>query len=163
MLISIHDLNTDDRRRTITCSRLAALYAFTKIFLWSPPVDRLPVQRCGRSQLQIPLQSLPQVRSSPAIHVFTVSHEVDSIRYLNPKLLSSAPSVNVPTPTSGADVPPPGTVKSILPCTPLGVVKTLENIGVYNAILPYGDRAYGKTVTVINRYVLPSRRAVYRR
>jgi methylenetetrahydrofolate dehydrogenase (NAD+) len=40
-----------------------------------------------------------------------------------------------------------------LPCTPLGVVKTLERIGVYNALLPYGDRAYGRTVTVINRYV----------
>ncbi|KAI6152391.1 hypothetical protein BKA82DRAFT_4110793 [Pisolithus tinctorius] len=49
------------------------------------------------------------------------------------------------------DVAPPGTVKSILPCTPLGVVKCLEYIGVYNKILPYGDRAYGKTVTVINR------------
>ena len=42
-------------------------------------------------------------------------------------------------------------VKSILPCTPLGVVKCLEYIGVYNKILTYGDRAYGKTVTVINR------------
>jgi len=42
-------------------------------------------------------------------------------------------------------------VKSILPCTPLGVVKCLEHIGVYNKILAYGDRAYGKTVTVINR------------
>ncbi|KAI0287610.1 hypothetical protein BC826DRAFT_1169809 [Russula brevipes] len=49
------------------------------------------------------------------------------------------------------DVPPPGTVKSILPCTPLGVVKALERIGVYNALLPYGDRAYGRTITVINR------------
>jgi len=38
-----------------------------------------------------------------------------------------------------------------LPCTPLGVVKSLERIGVYNALLPYGDRAYGRTITVINR------------
>ncbi|KAI6034889.1 hypothetical protein F5J12DRAFT_901824 [Pisolithus orientalis] len=62
-----------------------------------------------------------------------------------PKSLAPA----VPAPLD--DVAPPGTVKSILPCTPLGVVKCLEYIGVYNKILPYGDRAYGKTVTVINR------------
>ncbi|OSX59439.1 hypothetical protein POSPLADRAFT_1150117 [Postia placenta MAD-698-R-SB12] len=49
------------------------------------------------------------------------------------------------------DQPPAGTVKSILPCTPLAVVKCLEHIGIYNRLLPYGDRAYGKTVTVINR------------
>lgn len=47
--------------------------------------------------------------------------------------------------------PPPGTVKSILPCTPLAIVKCLEHLGVYNSLLQYGDRAYGKTVTVINR------------
>jgi len=30
-------------------------------------------------------------------------------------------------------------------------VKALERVGVYNALLPYGDRAYGRTITVINR------------
>ena len=75
-----------------------------------------------------------------------------SIRYLDPNsLLSSAPLTGAPS-AKTEDVPPEGTVKSILPCTPLGIVKCLENIGVYNRILPYGDRAYGKTVTVINRY-----------
>lgn len=54
------------------------------------------------------------------------------------------------------DATPTGYVKSILPCTPLAIVKCLEHIGVYNRILPYGDRAYGKTVTVINRCVVPS-------
>ncbi|KIP08334.1 hypothetical protein PHLGIDRAFT_69512 [Phlebiopsis gigantea 11061_1 CR5-6] len=49
------------------------------------------------------------------------------------------------------DTAPEGHVKSILPCTPLATVKCLEHIGVYNKILPYGDRAYGKTITVINR------------
>jgi methylenetetrahydrofolate dehydrogenase (NAD+) len=49
------------------------------------------------------------------------------------------------------DQPPPGTVKSILPCTPLAIVKVLEHLGVYNRHLKYGDRAYGKTITVINR------------
>ena len=57
----------------------------------------------------------------------------------------------VPTPTD-LEEPPAGTVKSIIPCTPLAIVKCLEFIGIYNKILPYGDRAYGKTVTVINRY-----------
>ncbi|KAA1473389.1 NAD(P)-binding protein [Dentipellis sp. KUC8613] len=74
-----------------------------------------------------------------------------NIRYLDPRsLLSSAPLVEPPAPTT-EDVPPPGTVKSILPCTPLAIVKCLERVGVYNALLPYGDRAYGRTVTVINR------------
>lgn len=41
--------------------------------------------------------------------------------------------------------------KSILPCTPLAVVKVLEYLQVYNSILPYGNRLFGKTITVINR------------
>ena len=41
--------------------------------------------------------------------------------------------------------------KCIIPCTPLAVVKILEHIGVYNKILPYGDRLHGKIITVINR------------
>ncbi|KAG7928155.1 hypothetical protein KL925_001455 [Ogataea polymorpha] len=41
--------------------------------------------------------------------------------------------------------------KSILPCTPLAVVKILEHLGVYNPLLNYGDRLYGKTITVVNR------------
>jgi methylenetetrahydrofolate dehydrogenase (NAD+) len=41
--------------------------------------------------------------------------------------------------------------KSILPCTPLAVVKILEHLGVYNTVLPYGNRLYGKTITVVNR------------
>jgi len=49
------------------------------------------------------------------------------------------------------DQPPPGTAKSILPCTPLAIVKCLEHVGVYNRILPYGDRVYGRVITVINR------------
>lgn len=41
--------------------------------------------------------------------------------------------------------------KSILPCTPLAVIKILEYLQVYNSILPYGDRLFGKTIAVINR------------
>ncbi|VEU21212.1 DEKNAAC102148 [Brettanomyces naardenensis] len=43
------------------------------------------------------------------------------------------------------------TKKSILPCTPLAVVKVLEYLGVYNTLLDYGNRLYGKTVTIVNR------------
>ncbi|CCM00429.1 uncharacterized protein FIBRA_02461 [Fibroporia radiculosa] len=74
-----------------------------------------------------------------------------NIRFLDPKtLLSSVPSTTAPAPAV-EDQPPPGTVKSILPCTPLAVVKCLEHIGIYNKLLPYGDGAYGKTISVINR------------
>lgn len=43
------------------------------------------------------------------------------------------------------------TQKSILPCTPLATVKILEFLGVYNTVIPYGNRLYGKTITVVNR------------
>ncbi|RKU41175.1 NAD-dependent 5,10-methylenetetrahydrafolate dehydrogenase [Coniochaeta pulveracea] len=46
---------------------------------------------------------------------------------------------------------PANTKKSILPCTPLAVVKILEHLQIYNPILAYGNRLFGKTVTVINR------------
>ncbi|ABN68011.2 tetrahydrofolate dehydrogenase/cyclohydrolase [Scheffersomyces stipitis CBS 6054] len=41
--------------------------------------------------------------------------------------------------------------KSILPCTPLAMVKILEYLGVYNKILHYGNRLYGKKILVVNR------------
>lgn len=41
--------------------------------------------------------------------------------------------------------------KSILPCTPLAIIKILEFIGVYNTILPYGNRLFGRTITIVNR------------
>ncbi|RKP35935.1 hypothetical protein BJ085DRAFT_35617 [Dimargaris cristalligena] len=41
--------------------------------------------------------------------------------------------------------------KCIIPCTPLAVVKVLEHVGVYNKILPYGNRLHGRTITIINR------------
>lgn len=46
---------------------------------------------------------------------------------------------------------PAGLVKGILPCTPLGIVKCLEAMQVYDRSLPYGDRLRGKTITVVNR------------
>ncbi|KAJ9137937.1 Methylenetetrahydrofolate dehydrogenase [Pleurostoma richardsiae] len=47
--------------------------------------------------------------------------------------------------------PPHNLKKSLLPCTPLAVVKILEYLQIYNPILTYGNRLYGKTITVINR------------
>ncbi|KAI8060222.1 hypothetical protein BC940DRAFT_312519 [Gongronella butleri] len=43
------------------------------------------------------------------------------------------------------------TMKCIIPCTPLACVKILEYIGVYNTVIPLGNRLYGRTITVINR------------
>ncbi|TFK43824.1 hypothetical protein BDQ12DRAFT_675614 [Crucibulum laeve] len=75
-----------------------------------------------------------------------------NIRFIEPKSLLASVMPPLPSNTTAeSDVPPPGTVKSIIPCTPLAIVKCLEYVGVYNKILPYGDRAYGKTITVINR------------
>ncbi|KND95009.1 Methylenetetrahydrofolate dehydrogenase [NAD(+)] [Tolypocladium ophioglossoides CBS 100239] len=47
--------------------------------------------------------------------------------------------------------PPENKKKSILPCTPLAVVKILEYLQIYNPILASGNRLFGKTITVINR------------
>ncbi|KAL4803000.1 hypothetical protein BDV18DRAFT_163527 [Aspergillus unguis] len=41
--------------------------------------------------------------------------------------------------------------KSILPCTPLAVIKILEHLNIYNTILPYGNRLHGHTICVVNR------------
>ncbi|KAJ9657005.1 Methylenetetrahydrofolate dehydrogenase [NAD(+)] [Neophaeococcomyces mojaviensis] len=45
----------------------------------------------------------------------------------------------------------PPSQKSILPCTPLAVIKTLEYLHIYNIILPYGNRLFGHTICVVNR------------
>ncbi|AET39128.1 methylenetetrahydrofolate dehydrogenase (NAD(+)) Ecym_4047 [Eremothecium cymbalariae DBVPG len=42
-------------------------------------------------------------------------------------------------------------LKSVLPCTPLAVVKILEYLKVYNTLLPEGNRLYGKKCVVVNR------------
>ncbi|BFZ53710.1 Methylenetetrahydrofolate dehydrogenase [NAD(+)] [Savitreella phatthalungensis] len=47
--------------------------------------------------------------------------------------------------------PPTNLIKSILPATPLALVKALEFVGVYNSLLQEGGRLYGKTVTIVNR------------
>ncbi|WRT68965.1 uncharacterized protein IL334_005947 [Kwoniella shivajii] len=77
-----------------------------------------------------------------------------NIRFISPLTLRPIPSSHLPTPLSKSaqtDDAPEGTVKSILPCTPLAIVKVLEHLGVYNKMLEYGDKARGKVITVINR------------
>ncbi|WWC91305.1 uncharacterized protein L201_006248 [Kwoniella dendrophila CBS 6074] len=82
-----------------------------------------------------------------------------NIRFISPLTLRPIPSSHLPTPLESKskksiqqeEIIPPGTVKSILPCTPLAIVKVLEHIGVYNKLLNYGDRARGKVITIINR------------
>ena len=39
----------------------------------------------------------------------------------------------------------------MLPCTPLAVIKILEYLKIYNTILPYGNRLFGHSITVVNR------------
>ncbi|KAJ9105593.1 hypothetical protein QFC19_003575 [Naganishia cerealis] len=82
--------------------------------------------------------------------LFNLYHNV---RYISPKTLSAIPASHLPESLQASkdDIPPPGTVKSVLPCTPLAIVKVLEFVGVYNRLLAYGDRARGKVITVINR------------
>ncbi|KAF2172425.1 hypothetical protein M409DRAFT_63114 [Zasmidium cellare ATCC 36951] len=47
--------------------------------------------------------------------------------------------------------PPTNTMKSILPCTPLAIIKILEHLQVYNNILDYGKRLFGRRIVIINR------------
>lgn len=47
--------------------------------------------------------------------------------------------------------PPTNKQKSILPCTPLAIIKVLEYLQIYNTILAYGNRLHGRRITVINR------------
>lgn len=47
--------------------------------------------------------------------------------------------------------PPTNARKSILPCTPLAMIKILEHLQIYNTFLDYGKRLFGRRITVINR------------
>ena len=81
-----------------------------------------------------------------------------SIRFISPTSLQPPASSRISKTSATAkngreDQAPEGTVKSVLPCTPLAVVKVLEHLGVYNKMLDYGDRARGKVITIINRCV----------
>ncbi|GAA6063818.1 hypothetical protein JCM10212_001649 [Sporobolomyces blumeae] len=117
--------------------------------------------------LQQAVSPLKDVEGLNFTWLFSLYH---NIRFLDPRKLalaaqvltpspSPAPAAPVPTQSTAQPTPasfssetaPPGLVKAILPCTPLAIVKTLEHCQVYNPLRPYGSRAFGRTVTVINR------------
>ncbi|KYQ96912.1 methylenetetrahydrofolate dehydrogenase (NAD+) [Tieghemostelium lacteum] len=43
------------------------------------------------------------------------------------------------------------TKKCVIPCTPLAIVKIIENLGIYDKSLPLGEHLKGKVITVVNR------------
>lgn len=65
-------------------------------------------------------------------------------RFLDPRRLASTQLLSG---TKTEEV----TVKAILPCTALAIVKTLEYCQLFNPLLPFSSRLFGKTITVINR------------
>lgn len=92
------------------------------------------------------------------LHFFYCWNMYHNVRWIKPSQLGSAPGTSNEADLRGMDSNvldednvPPGFCKSILPCTPLAVVKSLEAVNVYDTKLPYGDRLFGKTITVINR------------
>ncbi|WFD31523.1 methylenetetrahydrofolate dehydrogenase (NAD(+)) [Malassezia sp. CBS 17886] len=91
------------------------------------------------------------------LHFYYCWNMYHNVRWIQPSQLGNAPGTTSETelqklhPAMVDGSVPPGFGKSILPCTPLAVVKALEAVGVYDSKLPYGDRLQGKTVTVINR------------
>ncbi|ODV60519.1 methylenetetrahydrofolate dehydrogenase (NAD(+)) [Ascoidea rubescens DSM 1968] len=63
-----------------------------------------------------------------------LNHQYISNMYKNIRFLNNDPNI-----------------KSILPCTPLAIVKILEYLRVYNNLLTYGNRLYGKNILIVNR------------
>ncbi|QRV72526.1 methylenetetrahydrofolate dehydrogenase (NAD+) [Ceratobasidium sp. AG-Ba] len=107
----------------------------------------------GGSQDHYLQQVVSPFKDVEGLHVKFHYNLYHNIRFIRPQSLLGVPTPtqSFPTlPTQTADAPE-GYVKSIIPCTPLAIVKALEAVGVYNTILDYGDRAYGRTVTIINR------------
>ncbi|GAA5846844.1 hypothetical protein JCM9279_004463 [Rhodotorula babjevae] len=113
--------------------------------------------------LQQAVSPLKDVEGLNFTWLFSLYHNT---RFIDPRKLALAAQVLTPEPfvqskaqavpsTSSAPVVSPpnedGLVKAILPCTPLAIVKTLEHCQVYNPLRPYGSRAFGRTITVVNR------------
>ncbi|KAF8680979.1 Tetrahydrofolate dehydrogenase/cyclohydrolase, catalytic domain [Rhizoctonia solani] len=106
----------------------------------------------GGSQDHYLQQVVSPFKDVEGLHVKFHYNLYHNIRFIRPQTLVGLPSsANSPTAPAPAAEAPEGYVKSIIPCTPLAIVKALEHVGVYNSILDYGDRAYGRTVTIINR------------
>ncbi|KAG8684887.1 hypothetical protein FRC09_015087 [Ceratobasidium sp. 395] len=107
----------------------------------------------GGSQDHYLQQVVSPFKDVEGLHVRFHYNLYHNIRFIRPQSLLGLPSPTQSSPmlpTQETEAPE-GYVKSIIPCTPLAIVKALEAVGVYNTILDYGDRAYGRTVTIINR------------
>ncbi|BGO98987.1 Methylenetetrahydrofolate dehydrogenase [NAD(+)] [Rhodotorula toruloides] len=114
--------------------------------------------------LQQAVSPLKDVEGLNFTWLFSLYH---NIRFIDPRKLALAAQVLTPSPlpaSASSTVPTTSTstpshssttddglVKAILPCTPLAIVKTLEHCQVYNPLRPYGSRAFGRTITVVNR------------
>lgn len=109
----------------------------------------------GGSRDQYLQQCVSPLKDVEGLHHQFLFNLYHNIRHISPSTLRPIPASHLPTSTVNTnateDPAPPGTVKSILPCTPLAIVKVLEFVGVYNKLLEWGDRARGKVITVINR------------
>ncbi|CAE6538024.1 unnamed protein product [Rhizoctonia solani] len=105
----------------------------------------------GGSQDHYLQQVVSPFKDVEGLHVKFHYNLYHNIRFIRPQSLIGLPTSESPAAPAPATEAPEGYVKSIIPCTPLAIVKALEAIGVYNIILDYGDRAYGRTVTIINR------------
>ncbi|CAE6437870.1 unnamed protein product [Rhizoctonia solani] len=106
----------------------------------------------GGSQDHYLQQVVSPFKDVEGLHVKFHYNLYHNIRFIRPQSLLGLPSsTESPAAPAPAAEAPEGYVKSIIPCTPLAIVKALEAIGLYNTILDYGDRAYGRTVTIINR------------
>lgn len=119
-----------------------------------PSVDGIMVYYpiFGGSQDHYLQQVVSPFKDVEGLHVKFHYNLYHNIRFIRPQSLLGVPTpVGAQTSPAPAAEAPEGYVKSIIPCTPLAIVKALEAIGVYNSILDYGDRAYGRTVTIINR------------
>ncbi|KAM0750203.1 NAD-P-binding protein [Meredithblackwellia eburnea MCA 4105] len=101
--------------------------------------------------LQQAVSPLKDVEGLNFTWLFSLYHNA---RFIDPRKLAGAAGVlsSESTAPAASISDQEGTLaKAILPCTPLAIVKTLEHCQVYNVLLPYGSRAFGKTITVINR------------
>ncbi|CAE6482471.1 unnamed protein product [Rhizoctonia solani] len=105
----------------------------------------------GGSQDHYLQQVVSPFKDVEGLHVKFHYNLYHNIRYVRPNHQSQCHLFESSTAPAPAAEAPEGYVKSIIPCTPLAIVKALETLGVYNTILDYGDRAYGRTITIINR------------
>jgi methylenetetrahydrofolate dehydrogenase (NAD+) len=101
-------------------------------------------------------QVVSPAKDVEGLHFFFRFNLYHNIRYIEPASLSSGKTPPLEAAENQEPSPEPqrpGLVKAVLPCTSLAIVKVLEASGVYNQVLPYGRKAFGKTITVINRQV----------